>query len=81
MLLFALFASIVFGITQRETPRRMFRYGVYCFALFVRFGDRAELGDVFHRAVSQLALPPQKRRSFDSPLVRRGGLGVAPSKT
>jgi len=35
VLLFALFASTVFGITQRETPRRMFRYGSYCFALFV----------------------------------------------
>ena len=35
VLLFALFASVVFGITQRETPRRMFRYGVYCFTLFV----------------------------------------------
>jgi CHASE2 domain-containing sensor protein len=35
VLLFALFASIVFGITQRETPRRMFRYGLYCFVLFV----------------------------------------------
>lgn len=33
--LFALFASTVFGITQRETPRRMFRYGLYCFCLFV----------------------------------------------
>ena len=31
VLLFALFASTVFGITQRETPRRMIRYGVYCF--------------------------------------------------
>jgi hypothetical protein len=35
VLLFALFASTVFGITQRETPRRMFHYGAYCFALFV----------------------------------------------
>ena len=35
VLLFALFASTVFGITMRETPRRMFRYGVYCFSLFV----------------------------------------------
>jgi hypothetical protein len=35
VLLFALFASTAFGITQRETPRRMFRYGAYCFALFV----------------------------------------------
>jgi hypothetical protein len=35
VLLFALFASTVFGITQRETPQKMFRYGLYCFALFV----------------------------------------------
>jgi hypothetical protein len=35
VLLFALFASTVFGITQRDTPARMFRYGVYCFLLFV----------------------------------------------
>jgi hypothetical protein len=35
VVLFALFASVVFGITQRETPQRMVRYGVYCFALFV----------------------------------------------
>jgi len=35
VLLFALFASVVFGITQRETPHRMFRYGLYCFAMFV----------------------------------------------
>ena len=35
VVLFALFGSTVFGITQRETPRRMFRYGVYCFTLFV----------------------------------------------
>jgi hypothetical protein len=33
--LFALFASVVFGITQRDTPARMFRYGTYCFVLFV----------------------------------------------
>ena len=35
VLLFALFASVVFGITQRETPRQMIRYGIYCFVLFV----------------------------------------------
>jgi hypothetical protein len=35
VLLFALFASTVFGITQRSTPRAMFRYGVYCFVLFI----------------------------------------------
>ncbi|HZE27050.1 MAG TPA: hypothetical protein VE083_06675 [Terriglobales bacterium] len=32
--LFALFASIVFGITQRNTTREMLRYGLYCFAMF-----------------------------------------------
>jgi hypothetical protein len=32
---FALFASIVFGITHRETTRDMVRYGVYCFAMFL----------------------------------------------
>jgi len=35
VLLFALFTSTVFGITQREDPRRMVRYGIYCFVLFV----------------------------------------------
>ena len=35
VLLFALFASTVFGITMRETPQRMIRYGIYCFVLFV----------------------------------------------
>ena len=34
VLLFALFASVVFGITQRETPPRMIRFGIYCFVLF-----------------------------------------------
>jgi branched-subunit amino acid transport protein len=33
--LFALFASIVFGITQRSTAREQVRYGLYCFAMFV----------------------------------------------
>jgi hypothetical protein len=31
VLLFALCASTVFGITQRETPKKMVRYGAYCF--------------------------------------------------
>ena len=35
VLMFALFASVVFGITQRDTTRRMVRYGLYCFVLFV----------------------------------------------
>lgn len=35
VLLFALCASVVFGITMRETPQRMLRYGLYCFVLFV----------------------------------------------
>lgn len=34
-LIFAICASIVFGITQRENVRDMVRYGLYCFALFV----------------------------------------------
>jgi hypothetical protein len=32
---FAFFASIVFGITQKNTKEEMVRYGAYCFALFV----------------------------------------------
>lgn len=32
--LFALFASVVFGITQRSHTREMVRYGLYCFAMF-----------------------------------------------
>ncbi|MGH9606941.1 MAG: hypothetical protein ACRD3N_14720 [Terracidiphilus sp.] len=35
VLLFALFASTVFGITMRDKPKRMLRYGAYCFVLFV----------------------------------------------
>jgi hypothetical protein len=34
-LIFAIFASIVFGITQRDEPKAMLKYGAYCFALFV----------------------------------------------
>jgi uncharacterized membrane protein len=35
VVLFALFASVVFGITQREEPKKMLRYGAYCFTMFV----------------------------------------------
>jgi len=35
VLLYALFASIVFGITQRVQPRKMALYAGYCFVLFV----------------------------------------------
>ena len=35
VLLFALFVSIVFGITQRAEPKMMIRFGAYCFVLFV----------------------------------------------
>ena len=35
LLLVAIFASTVFGVTMRDTPRRMVRYGLYCFILFV----------------------------------------------
>jgi len=31
---FAFFASIVFGITQRTAPREMVLYGAKCFAFF-----------------------------------------------
>jgi vacuolar-type H+-ATPase catalytic subunit A/Vma1 len=34
-LVFSLFASIVFGITHRETTRDMVRYGAYCFVMFL----------------------------------------------
>ncbi|HUK26376.1 MAG TPA: hypothetical protein VLV49_17480 [Terriglobales bacterium] len=33
--LFSVFASVVFGITQRELPREQVRYGLKCFAMFV----------------------------------------------
>ena len=33
--LFAAYASIVFGITQRTSAREQLRYGLYCFAMFV----------------------------------------------
>ena len=35
VLVFALFTSIVFGITQRAEPKMMIRFGAYCFVLFV----------------------------------------------
>ena len=34
-LIFSICASVVFGITQRNTPREMMRYGAYCFSLFL----------------------------------------------
>lgn len=35
VLLFSLFTSVVFGITQRSEPKSMIRFGAYCFAMFV----------------------------------------------
>ncbi len=35
MVLFSLFASIVFGITQRSELNKMLRFGAFCFVLFV----------------------------------------------
>ena len=35
VILFSLFASIIFGITQRNTPKTMVRYGAYCFVMFL----------------------------------------------
>jgi Na+/H+-dicarboxylate symporter len=34
-LVFAFFASIVFGITQRNEQREMIKYGAKCFVFFV----------------------------------------------
>lgn len=34
-MLFALCASVVFGITQRNSVREQVRYGLYCFVMFV----------------------------------------------
>jgi hypothetical protein len=34
-LVFALCASVVFGITHRDNAREMLRYGLYCFAMFL----------------------------------------------
>jgi len=34
-LVFALFASVVFGVTQRQTSREQIRYGLYCFVMFL----------------------------------------------
>jgi hypothetical protein len=35
LLLAAIFISTVFGITMRDEPRKMIRYGLYCFFMFV----------------------------------------------
>ena len=35
VLLFSLFTSVVFGITQRAEPRMMIKFGAFCFVLFV----------------------------------------------
>jgi len=32
--LFSIFASVVFGITQRNNPTEQIRYGLYCFVMF-----------------------------------------------
>jgi len=34
-LLFSVFASVVFGITQRSNAREQVRYGLHCFAMFL----------------------------------------------
>ncbi len=35
LLIYAFFASVVFGITQRAHPRQMMRFGAICFGGFV----------------------------------------------
>jgi hypothetical protein len=34
-LIFSIFASVVFGITQRDTTKDQIRYGFYCFCMFL----------------------------------------------
>jgi hypothetical protein len=34
-IVFSLFTSVVFGITQKNTPKEQFHYGLQCFAMFV----------------------------------------------
>ena len=35
VVLFSLFTSVVFGITQRSDPKMMIRFGAFCVLLFV----------------------------------------------
>jgi len=35
VVLFSLFISVVFGITQRAEPKMMIRFGAFCFVCFV----------------------------------------------
>jgi hypothetical protein len=35
VILFSLFISVIFGITQRSQPKMMIRFGALCFVLFV----------------------------------------------
>jgi hypothetical protein len=35
LLVFALCISVVFGITQRSDPKKMIRFGAFCFGLCV----------------------------------------------
>jgi hypothetical protein len=35
VLLFSLFTSVIFGITQRAEPKMMIKFGALCFVLFV----------------------------------------------
>jgi flagellar biosynthesis protein FliR len=35
VILFSLFISVIFGITQRAEPKMMIRFGAFCFVLFV----------------------------------------------
>ena len=35
VILFSLFISVVFGITQRAEPKMMIRFGAFCFVCFV----------------------------------------------
>ena len=67
VILFSLFISVVFGITQRAEPKMMIRFGAFCFVLLRRRHHRSKLAHVFHQALSC-----QLRRKTKPTL--RGGL-------
>ena len=71
---FALFASIVFGITHRETTREMVRYGLYCFAMFLGGAAGGGMGDVAGAEIAARFYPSHTNASntrFDSKFSRR----------
>ena len=52
VLLFSLFTSIIFGITQRSDPRMMIRFGAFCFVTLRWWYDCSQLADVAHQTLA-----------------------------